>query len=339
MKALKIHRPARPYRRAFSGSIAKAATLAVCVAALSSVSAWAQNWPNKPVRMIVPAAAGAAPDVVARILGERLGAALGQGVVVENRPGAGGIPGMSALARSPGDGYTIGFVPAAMGTITPLVYKNPQFNPDSELTSVATVGISPLVLATSANSGLNSLADLARASKAAPGKLNFAAPQPNSLPHLAGELVNKMGAMGLTIVPYPGPPAAVSALLAGDVTLVADGVPGLLQHFKSGRLKPLAVTSTQRLPGLDIPTVAETYPGYELVGWFQIIVPVGTPPEVVQRLNVEVNKITATPEVSGRLADMGVYVRQDNVAASREFFSSQQRAARRLVTELGIQAQ
>jgi tripartite-type tricarboxylate transporter receptor subunit TctC len=339
MNALKTHLPARPSRRAFSGSMAKAVTAAACVAALSSVSAWAQNWPNKPVRMIVPAAAGAAPDVVARILGERLGAALGQGVVVENRPGAGGIPGMSALARSPGDGYTIGFVPAAMGTITPLVYKNPQFNPDSELTSVATVGISPLVLATSANSGLNSLADLARASKAAPGKLNFAAPQPNSLPHLAGELVNKMGAMGLTTVPYPGPPAAVSALLAGDVTLVADGVPGLLQHFKSGRLKPLAVTSAQRLPGLDIPTVAETYPGYELVGWFQIIVPVGTPPEVVQRLNAEVNKITATPEVSGRLADMGVYVRQDNVAASREFFSSQQRAARRLVTELGIQAQ
>jgi tripartite-type tricarboxylate transporter receptor subunit TctC len=332
-------RTGQPSRRLLSSMLAQTAAALACAACLASPSAWAQSWPAKPLKMIVPAAPGAAPDVIARILGERLGAALGQGVVVENRPGAGGIPGMSALARSPGDGYTIGFVPAAMGTITPLVYKNPQFNPDTELSSVATVGISPLVLATSASSGINTLADLARVSKATPGKLNFAAPQPNSLPHLAGELVNKMGAMGLTTVPYPGPPAAVTALLAGDVTLVADGVPGLLQHFKSGRLKPLAVTSAQRLPGLDIPTVAETYPGYDLVGWFQIIVPTGTPPEVAQRLNAEINKITATPEVVSRFADMGVYPRQDSLAASREFFASQQRVAKKLVSELGIQPQ
>ena len=337
-------RPNQQYSwRNFSSITSKllgAVTLGTALMGLAaSPAALAQAWPNKPVKMIVPAAPGAAPDVIARLLGERLGAALGQGVIVENRPGAGGIPGMSALARSPGDGYTIGFVPAAMGTITPLVYKNPQFNPDTELTSVATVGISPLVLATSAASGINSLADLARMSKATPGKLNFAAPQPNSLPHLAGELVNKMGTIGLTTVPYPGPPAAITALLAGDVTLVADGVPGLLQHFKSGRLKPLAVTSAQRLPGLDIPTVAETYPGYDVVGWFQIIVPVGTPPEVAQRLNAEINKITATPEVVSRLADMGVYTRQDNLAASREFFAAQQRVAKKLVSDLGIQPQ
>lgn len=333
----------RATRRNFSFITSKLMGAAGFVAALTflaaSPQALAQTWPHKPVRMIVPAGPGAAPDVIARMLGERLGAALGQGVVVENRPGAGGIPGMSALARSSNDGYTIGFVPAAMGTITPLVYKNPQFNPDTDLTSVATVGISPLVLATSSASGINSLNDLARQSKAAPGKLNFAAPQLNSLPHLAGEVVNKMGAMGLTTVPYPGPPAAVVALLAGEVTLVADGVPGLLQHFKSGRLKPLAVTSAQRLPGLDIPTVAETYPGYDVVGWFQIIVPVGTPPEVAQRLNTEINKITAASEVVTRLNDMGVYPRQDSLAASREFFAAQQRVAKKLVSDLGIQPQ
>lgn len=338
-----IHSTQRLTRRSFSlftsNLMSAAATSMAVMGLVASPAALAQAWPAKPLKMIVPAGPGAAPDVIARLLGERLGAALGQGVVIENRPGAGGIPGMSALARSPGDGYTIGFVPAAMGTITPLVYKNPQFNPDTELTSVATVGISPLVLATSVASGINNLSDLARQSKAAPGKLNFAAPQLNSLPHLAGEVVNKMGAMGLTTVPYPGPPAAVVALLAGEVTLVADGVPGLLQHFKSGRLKPLAVTSAQRLPGLDIPTVAETYPGYDLVGWFQIIVPVGTPPEVAQRLNAEINKITATPEMVTRLNDMGVYPRQDNLVASREFFAAQQRVAKKLVSDLGIQPQ
>ena len=314
----------------------------LATAALAVFPAWvsAQAWPAKPIKMIVPAQAGAAPDVVARLLADKLGAVLGQGVVVDNKPGAGGIPGMSALARSANDGYTIGFVPAAMGTITPLVYKNPQFNPDTELVSVATVGISPLVLVTQAGNGIKSLADLARAAKAQPGKLNFAAPQTNSLPHLAGEMVNKAGAMGLFTVPYAGPPAAVIAVMTGEVTLTADGVPGLVQHIKSGKLHALAVTSGKRLPGFDdVPTVAETYPGYEAVGWFQILVPAGTPPKVIEALNREVNKITQAPDVVARLGDFGVYPRQDSVDGAKEFFVNQQKAMKKIVTELGIQAQ
>ena len=300
----------------------------------------AQAWPTKPIKMIVPAQAGAAPDVVARLLADKLGTALGQGVVVDNKPGAGGIPGMSALARSTNDGYTIGFVPAAMGTITPLVYKNPQFNPDADLVSVATVGISPLVLVTQAGNGIKSLTDLARAARAQPGKLNFAAPQTNSLPHLAGEIVNKAGAMGLFTVPYAGPPPAVIAVMTGEVTLTADGVPGLVQHIKSGKLHALAVTSSKRLPGFDeVPTVAETYPGYEVVGWFQILVPTGTPPKVIEALNREVNKITQSPDMVARLGDFGVYPRQDSVEGARDFFVSQQKAMKKIVAELGIQAQ
>jgi len=230
--------------------------------------------------------------VIARILGEKLAAAWGQGVVVDNKPGAGGIPGMSALAKSAPDGYTIGFVPAAMGTITPLVFKNPQFNPDTELSSAATVGISPLMLAVPASSGIQSVGDLAKHAKANPGKINFAAPQLNSLPHLAGEMVNKAGAMGLFTVPFRAPPEAVTAVLSGDATLIIDGVPGLLQHVKSGRLRAIGVTSAKRLPGIDVPAVAETYPGYEAIGWFQIIVPAGTPQAVIDRINADVNRIT-----------------------------------------------
>lgn len=312
--------------------------LAAFCAALSP-SAQAQNWPAKPVRLIVPAGAGAAPDVIARLLGERLSQAWGQGVVVENRPGAGGIPGMSALARSANDGYTLGFVPAAMGTITPLVYKNPQFNPDTDLSSVATIGISPLVMVANANSGINSLQDLARFARANPGKANFAAPQPNSLPHLAGEMVNKAGNMGMTTVPYPAPPAALAGLMAGDVVMTTDGIPGLISHIRSGRLKALAVTSGQRLPGLDIPTVSETYPGVEATGWFQIIVPAGTPAALVDKINADVNRIIQSPDMSARLNDMGVYPRADSPAAAREFFAAQQRAMKKLVSELGIQPQ
>lgn len=316
--------------------------LALCTAlGLAASGAMAQTaaWPNRPIKMIVPAGPGAAPDVVARLLADRLSAAWGQGVVVENRPGAGGIPGMSALARSAPDGYTIGFVPAAMGTITPLVYKNPQFNPDTDLLPVGTVGISPLMLAVNASTGIKSLADLGRHAKAQPGKVNFAAAQLNSLPHLAGEMVNKLAAMGLYTVPYPAPPAAVTAVLAGDATLTADGIPGLLQHVRSGKLQALAVTSAQRLPGLDFPTVAETFPGYEVVGWFQLIMPAGTPTTVAERVNAELNRITRQPDVVARLADFGVYPRQDTLAGSREFFVAQQKVARRLVDELGITPQ
>lgn len=323
-------------RRSFAPT---ALTLLALATTTTASTALAQSWPNKPVRMIVPAGAGAAPDVIARIVGEKLAVTWGQGVVVDNKPGAGGIPGMSALAKSAPDGYTIGFVPAAMGTITPLVFKNPQFNPDTELSSAATVGISPLMLAVPAASGIHSVADLARHAKANPGKLNFAAPQLNSLPHLAGEMVNKAGAMGLFTVPFRAPPEAVTAVLSGDATLTIDGVPGLLQHVKSGRLRAIGVTSAKRLPGIDVPAVAETYPGYEAIGWFQIIVPTGTPQAVIDRINADVNRITASPEVTARLAEMGVYPRQDSVAAARSFFDEQQKAMKRLVADLGIQAQ
>lgn len=312
---------------------------AVLLLALGSINAMAQAWPNKPVRMIVPVGAGSAPDVIARIVGDKLAAAWGQGVVVDNRPGAGGIPGMSALARSAPDGYTIGFVPAAMGTITPLVFKNPQFNPDTDLTPAATVGTSPLMLVVPATSDIRSVADLARHAKAQPGKVNFAAPQLNSLPHLAGEMLSKAGGMGMFTVPYRTPPEAVAAVLAGDAMLTVDGVPGLLPHVKSGRLRAVGVTSAKRLPGIDAPAVAETYPGYEAIGWFQIIVPAGTPAAIVERINADVNRITAAPDVITRLAELGIYPRQDSVAGAREFFVQQQGAMKHLVNELGVQPQ
>jgi tripartite-type tricarboxylate transporter receptor subunit TctC len=313
--------------------------LVMVAVAFAATSLFAQTWPTKPVRVIVPVGPGSAPDVVARLLSDRLSTAWGQGVVIENKPGAGGIPGMSTLARADKDGYTIGFVPAAMGTITPLVFKNPQFNPDTDLLPVATVGTSPLLLVTPTATGIQNLADLAKAAKASPGKVNFAAPQLNSLPHLAGEVLNKAGGMGLYTIPYPTPPAAINAVLAGDATVTADGVPSLISHVRGGKLKALAVTSAQRLPGLDIPTVAETYPGYEVIGWFQIIVPTGTPAAVNEKINRDVNRIMQQPDMVARLAELGIYPKIDTLSGAKEFFVEQQKAMKKLVTELGIQPQ
>jgi tripartite-type tricarboxylate transporter receptor subunit TctC len=323
----------QPMRRAML--LAAAAALA-----LGGNLAHAQAWPTKPVKMVVPAAAGTAPDVIARLLAERLGQLWGQTVIVDNRPGAGGIPGMSALARSSGDGYTIGFVPAAMATITPLLYKNPQFNVDADLVPVATVGISPLMLVANASAPFSTLAELERHAKANTGKLNLAAAQMNSLPHIAGEMVNKAGHMGLVTVPYPGSPAAVTAVIAGEATLTADGLPGLLQHIKSGRLKALAVTSDKRLPGFEnIPAVAETYPGFEAIGWFSIFVPTGFPATQVEQVNRDVNKVTQLPEVVARFTELGVYPRQGSTAQAREFFNAQRRILTKVVGDLGLQAQ
>jgi tripartite-type tricarboxylate transporter receptor subunit TctC len=314
--------------------------MAAALLALNAGSAFAQAWPAKPVKLIVPVAPGAAPDVVARLLAERLATSWGQGVVIDNKPGAGGIPGMSALVRSAGDGYTLGFVPAAMATITPLAYKNPQFNPDTDLVPVATVGVSPLMLVTLAGNGINSLSDLARHAKANPGKVNFAAAQTNSLPHLAGEMVSKAGGMKLFVVPYAGPPAAVMAVLSGDAAMTIDGLPGLVQHIKSGKLRALAVTSAKRLPGFEtVPAVAETYPGYEAIGWFQIMAPAGIPAAVIESINREVNKITQAPDFVARLGDFGVYPRQDSTEAAREFFAAQQKAMKKLALDLGVQPQ
>jgi tripartite-type tricarboxylate transporter receptor subunit TctC len=227
-----------------------------------------------------------------------------------------------------------------MGTVTPLVYRNPQFNPDTELQSVATVGLGPLLFVVNASSPIKNLEDLARMSKSNPGASNFAAPQLNSLPHLAGEMINKAGTMGMTMVPYASPPQAILAVLSGDALATIDGLPGLVPHVKSGKLRAIAVTSSKRFPGFEnVPTVSETYPGIEAQGWFQILVPAGTPQPVIDKLNADINQITQAPDVVARLADLGIFPRQDTVAGAREFFSNQQKLMKKMVTDLGVKPQ
>ena len=318
-----------------------ALAIALGLAGIFSGSAMAQQaWPNKPVRMIVPFPAGATPDLIARMVADKLSAAWGQAVIVDNRPGAGGIPGMSALVRSPNDGYTIGFIPAAVLTLTPELYKNPQFNADTDIVPVASVGTSPMMIVVNSTSDIKSMADLVKASKAAPGKITFAAAQLNSVPHLSGEMLGKaMGAPMMT-VPYTGSPQAITALLSNEAVVTIDGMAALIPNVKAGKFRALAVMSKERLPGYEtVPVAADTVKGIESIGWFSIYAPAGTPAAVVDQVNRDVNKIVQTPELVARLADLGVYPKTGTPKQLGDFVSEQRAVWKKVVTDLKLQPQ
>jgi tripartite-type tricarboxylate transporter receptor subunit TctC len=300
----------------------------------------AQTWPSKPVRMIVPFPAGAAPDVIARLVAERLRATWGQSVIVDNKPGAGGIPGMSALARAPNDGYTIGFIPAAVLTLTPQLYKNPQFNADTDIVPVAAIGTAPMVIAVNQSSDIKTLADLQKAVKAQPGKIPFAAPQLNSVPHLTGEMLrDAMGAPMLT-VPYTGSPQAITALLSNEAVVAIDGLSVLLPNIRAGKFRALAVMSHDRLPGFEtLPLASETFKGLESGGWFAIYAPTGTPPAVIERINRDINKIVLEPEMVARFAELGTYPKTGTPKQLGEFVSAERVAWKKVVVGLKLQPQ
>jgi tripartite-type tricarboxylate transporter receptor subunit TctC len=300
----------------------------------------AQAWPTKPVRMIIPFPPGSAPDVIARLLAERMGKTWGQAVFVDNRPGAGGIPGMSGLARSPNDGYTIGFVPAAVVTITPEIYKNPQFNVDTDFVPISPIGTTPMLVVVNANSEYKTLDDLMAAAKAKPGTINFAAPQLNSIPHITGELVGKAKGGSFYTVPYPTVPAAITAVLSGEAIVTVDAPPSLLPNIKAGKLRALAVTSKARMPGFDnLPAANEAIRGFESIGWFSLYAPTGTPAAIVEQINRDINKIIQAPDLIERLTDLGVYPKGGSAADLTAFVSEQRVLWKKVIQSMGIQAQ
>jgi tripartite-type tricarboxylate transporter receptor subunit TctC len=320
--------------------------LATCLAALVGMATtfsgavFAQAWPTKPVRMIVPFPAGSTPDVIARHLADRLGTGWGQAVLVDNRPGAGGIPGMTALVRAPNDGYTIGFIPAAVLTLTPELYKNPQFNADTDLTPVASVGTSPMMVVVNQSSDIKSMADLIKTAKAQPGKVTFAASQLNSVPHLSGEMLGKAMNAPMLIVPYTGTPQAVTALLTNEVVVLIDGMAALVPNVKAGKLRALAVMSKERLPGFEaVPAAAELISGIESIGWFSIFAPAGAPAGVVDQINRDVNKIVVAPDVVAKFAELGVYPKTGTPKALGDFVAEQRTLWKKVVADLKLQPQ
>jgi tripartite-type tricarboxylate transporter receptor subunit TctC len=281
-----------------------ALTIAATHAALPAF-AQSKKWPDKPIKLIVPFAPGVSPDVVARILADPLGRALGQPIVIDNRAGAAGIIGAEAAARSPADGYTLFMTVNSIMGINPSVYTKLPYDALKDFAPVTQVARVPYVLITGNNQPNKTLKDLLAASKANPNSLEYGSLGVGSGPHLVMEMMNNMAGVKMVHIPYKGSP--LSDVLAGQVPLAFDPATTAIPLIKTGKLRALAITSAKRNPAIpDVPTVAEILPGYEGDGWQGIYMPAGTPKEIVARMNTEIVKILNQPDVQQKLTELGL---------------------------------
>lgn len=283
------------------------AALASLAGTIPGFAAAADAYPSKPVRLIVPFAAGGTSDLLARELGAKLSASLGQPFVVDNRVGAGGNIGTSITARSDPDGYTIQMTAIAIHAMNKHLFASMPFDPLRDFTPISLVTTSMNILVVNSAVPAHSVSDLISLAKAQPGKLNFGSPTNGSTAHLAGEMFKNLTGTQMTHVPYRGSAAALNDLLAGNIQLMFENLPVVMPHVKSGRLRALAVTGSTRSSAIpDIPTVAEAgVPGFDVTTWFAIVGPAGMPPAIVETLNKHIRAILTEPEMKQKLAAVG----------------------------------
>lgn len=267
-----------------------------------------QPYPSKPIRIVVPFTAGGGNDLLARTIGERLNAAWGQPVLVDNRPGAAGNIGAEVAARAAPDGYTLLIAPNSVFTINPSLYDKVAFDPIKSFVPVSLLGTGPIVLVVNSAVPANSLKELIALAKSKPDGLSYASFGSGSPPHLSAELFKSMTAVKMVHVPYKGAAPAVTDLLGGQVQVLFAPMNTVLAHIKSGKLRALGVASNKRFAYLpDLPTIAEAgVPGYYSDAWFGLVMPAGTPKEIVDKLNREVGKILAQADVKERLSAQGI---------------------------------
>ena len=289
--------------------IAVAASLAgaIALSALAPHSAHAQAYPAKPVRLICPYAPGGATDIISRAAALELTKTLGQSVVVDNRPGAGGNLGSEMAAKSAPDGYTMVMSASSLHGITPFLYSKLNYDPNKDLVPVIVLASFSNVLVVNPGVKANSVKELIALAKARPGKLTYASSGSGSTIHMSGEMFKHMLGLDITHVPYKGSGPAVTDLMGGQVDMMFDNIPSAISHIRSGKLRALATTGAKRAASLpDLPTMAESgVPGYESGAWFGLAVPAGTPKEIIARLNAEGQKATKAPEFTKRMSDLG----------------------------------
>ncbi len=307
--------------------------------AASTGPAAAQDWPARPIRVIVSFAPGSAPDIICRFVTDRLSRAVGQQIVVDNRPGSGNIIAAQAAARSAPDGYNFFCATAATLVSNPHTFKSLPYDPVRDFAPVAMIAKGPFFVLVHPGVPVKTLAELAAYDKANPGKLTFATDGLRNFTGMMAAWLNKIAGTNILTVPYAGMPLGIQDTLAGRTQVIILAIPAAAPRIRSGELRPLAASFAKRVPGYEnVPAIAETYPGFELVGWFLIVAPAGTPAEVVQRVNREMDKILKDPETVRRLRDLGFFTEgaetPDAVAGT---IRSDREKWERIVKEIGIQ--
>jgi tripartite-type tricarboxylate transporter receptor subunit TctC len=281
-------------------------TLSVLTASvLAAGGASAQSWPQRPVKIVVTFPTGGAPDILARILSER--AQLGQPMVVDNKPGAGGNIGADIVAKSAPDGYSIVMGTVGTHSINGAIYAKMPYDMVRDFAPVALVASTPNLLVVNNNLPVKTINELIAYMKANPNKLSFGSPGVGTSVHVAGELFKTMTGTSMTHVPYKGRQFAIPDLVGGSIQLMFDNMPSALPMASEGKIRPIAVTSAKRSPAApDIPTVAESVPGFEATSWFAVFAPAATPKAVIDRLNAEIRRVYNLPDIKERLAKLGL---------------------------------
>ena len=319
-------------RRVFQGSMIAA------LAMLLSGAALGQTYPNRSIRLVVPYSAGAGvSDIMSRLVGQQLGAALGQLIVIDNRPGAGGNVGAEIVAKAAPDGYTL-LMGSSFLAVNPYLYANMPYQPLTDLVPVTTVATNLLVLVVHPSVAAKSVAELIALAKAKPGQLNYGSGGIGSTPYLATELFKSLSGIDIAHVSYKGGAPALADLAGGQLSMMIENMPGTMPFVNGGKLRALAITSRQRSPLTpDLPTMTESgVAGYEMIGWNGIFAPKGTPPDIVAKLNSELAKILRTPAMREQLAALGAEPGGETSDAFGTFVKSESARWGKIIQERGI---
>ena len=311
--------------------------LLLMASALCAIGASAQPFPNRPVKLIVADSAGGAPDQLARLVAQKLSDNLGQQVVVDNRAGAGGVVGAEMAAKSAPDGYTLLLTTTAIYAILPNLRKDLPYDPVRDFVPISRIATASNVLVVNNALPVKSIAELVKLAREKPGALNYASAGVGTPAHLAGEMLNLLADIKVVHVPYKGAAPALTDVIAGNAQYIITSPIAAGAHMTSGRVRALATTGAERNPSLpDLPTIAETVPGYEITQTWGIVVPAGTPPELASRLNAEIVKVMSQSDVKEKVVATGATTAGDSQAAFGAYMAKERQRLGEVITKRSI---
>ncbi|MDO9436416.1 tripartite tricarboxylate transporter substrate binding protein [Hydrogenophaga sp.] len=321
-------------------ALSAARAITVVLVSASCVAAWAETYPSRPVKIVIPFAAGGSNDTVGRFLGDELQKKLRQPFVVENRGGAGGVVGSESVAKAPADGYTLLLV-STPHVANPSIYKKMPYDALKSFAPVARLMAAPVVITSTPSLGFQTVDDLVKSAKSQPGKLSFVSSGTGSYFHLASEMFMDQTKTKLLHIPYKGAGPAMADVVAGHANISIGSVLSSLPNVKSGRLKALAVSGTKRQSSMpDVPTMAEAgYPGYEADNWWGLLAPAGTPAEVIDTLSRAIGEIMAAPTTAARFAPEGVLVSYQKPGEFARFMETETVKWTQIIKAAGITAE